>query len=133
MFVLPVPFEFFTLSVSKKEIISVGFFLFWELIYRYMPVLSLFPFYILHVYINFKDAYFDSDLYKNSNLTYVYCAFLCYYLNQLIVYRKLLWPWQFIILYIHLPVSPSLQLVQFVFFYFFNMIHGMWMINWSHI
>lgn len=26
MFVLPVPFEFFTLSVSKKEIISVVFF-----------------------------------------------------------------------------------------------------------
>lgn len=107
MSVLPVPFEFFTLSVSKKEIKSVGFF---SLLRTDLQV------YISWYYLNFTfifyifiDAYYDSDLYKNSNLTNVYCASLCYYLNQLIVYRKLLWPWQFIMLYIHLLVLPGLH------------------------
>lgn len=88
MSVLPVPFEFFTLSVSKKEIKSVFFF---SLLRTDLQV------YISWYYLNFTlifyifiDAYYDSDLYKNSNLTNVYCASLCYYLNQLIVYRKLL-------------------------------------------
>lgn len=88
MSVLQVPFEFFTLSVSKKEIKSVVFF---SLLRTDLQV------YISWYYLNFTlifyifiDAYYDSDLYKNSNLTNVYCASLCYYLNQLIVYRKLL-------------------------------------------
>lgn len=88
MSVLPVPFEFFTLSVSKKEIISVGFF---SLLRTDIQVyVSWYYLNFTFIFYIFKDAYYDSDLYKNSNLTNGYCASLCYYLNQLIVYRKLL-------------------------------------------
>lgn len=102
---------------QRKKVKVLGFFLFWEVIlgYRYICWYYLnFPF-ILYIFV---DAYFDSDFYKNSNLTNMYYAFW-YYLNQLIVYRKLLWPWQFIMLYIHLRVSPSLHYYNFFFFIIF--------------
>lgn len=102
---------------QRKKVKVLGFFLFWEVIlgYRYICWYYLnFPF-ILYIFV---DAYFDSDFYKNSNLTNMYYAFW-YYLNQLIVYRKLLWPWQFIMLYIHLRVSPSLHYYNFFFLLFF--------------
>lgn len=102
---------------QRKKVKVLGFFLFWEVIlgYRYICWYYLnFPF-ILYIFV---DAYFDSDFYKNSNLTNMYYAFW-YYQNQLIVYRKLLWPWQFIMLYIHLRVSPSLHYYNFFFFIIF--------------
>lgn len=102
---------------QRKKVKVLGFFLFGEVIlgYRYICWYYLnFPF-ILYIFV---DAYFDSDFYKNSNLTNMYYAFW-YYLNQLIVYRKLLWPWQFIMLYIHLRVSPSLHYYNFFFWLFF--------------
>lgn len=74
MSVLPVPFEFFTLSVSKKEIISVVFF---SLLRTDIQVyVSWYYLNFTFIFYIFKDAYYDSDLYKNSNLTNVLCLFM---------------------------------------------------------